>query len=79
MPWWLSYAPCDQCLCDGCETCQHLDRPLSLRAIESEIRPPRTVDGPCADAQCLLLLIQDHFEFDPGDGLMRLKDRGSLE
>lgn len=79
MAWWLTYSPCDACELESCTECHHRDRPLFVRAVESEMKPRWSVDGPCDDAQCLLMLIQEHFEFDSNDGLMRLKNWKSLE
>ena len=70
MPYYLVYEPCENCHVKNCLQCVQTDRQLTLRAVQADEPPDRSINGPCETPEDLLGHIARFFEFDVETGIM---------
>ncbi len=64
LPWWIVYERCANCVEENCLLC-HLDRHLTLRAVQAQNVPDNALIGPCESKEVLLKRLGANvFKFD---------------
>ena len=73
MAYWLVYERCDHCEKRDCLQCHEENRSLTLRVVQADDMPERSLNGPCATPQEILTRMGQFFGFNEATGKMYFK------